>query len=97
MKTGMDFRGLVWKRVWKITFFGLKSGRDLKNQAAHPHQEFPGVTPPPAPLATIEMNSTFYEIWNLKERPNSKSILISTAMQLVLQNIFYSGYKPSWI
>ena len=23
-KTGMDFRGLVWKRVWKITCFGLK-------------------------------------------------------------------------
>ena len=43
----MDFRGLVWKRVWKITFFGLKSGQDLENQAAHPHQEFPGVTPPP--------------------------------------------------
>ena len=37
----MDFRGLVWKRVWKITFFGLKSGQDLENQAAHPHQEFP--------------------------------------------------------
>ena len=24
LKTGMDFRGLVWKRVWKITFFVLK-------------------------------------------------------------------------
>ena len=21
LKTGMDFRGLVWKRVWIITFF----------------------------------------------------------------------------
>ena len=39
MKTGMDFRGLVWKRVWKM-FFGLKSGQDLENRAAHPHQEF---------------------------------------------------------
>ena len=43
----MDFRGLVRKRVWKITFFGLKSSQDLKNLAAHPHQEFPGVLPPP--------------------------------------------------
>ena len=42
---GMDFRLLVWKWVWKITFFGLKSGQDLKNRAAHPHQEFPGVPP----------------------------------------------------
>ena len=31
----------------KITFFGLKSGQDLKNRAAHRHQEFPGVPPPP--------------------------------------------------
>ena len=45
LKTGMDFRGLVWKRGWKITFFGLKLGQDLKNRAAHPHQEFPGVLP----------------------------------------------------
>ena len=38
---------MVRKRVWKITFFGLKSGQDLENRAAHPHQEFPGVPPPP--------------------------------------------------
>ena len=43
----MDFRGLVSKRVWKITFFGLKSGQDLKKRAAHLHQEFPGVPPTP--------------------------------------------------
>ena len=24
LKMGIDFRDLVWKRVWKITFFGLK-------------------------------------------------------------------------
>ena len=42
----MDFRDLVWKRVWIITFFGLKSGQDMKNRAAHRHQEFPGVPPP---------------------------------------------------
>ena len=45
LKTGMDFRGLVWKQVWKITFFGLKSGQGLKNRAEHPHQEFQGVRP----------------------------------------------------
>ena len=32
LKTGMDFRGLVWKRVWKMTFFGLKSGQDLESR-----------------------------------------------------------------
>ena len=28
LKTGMDFRGLVSKRVWKMTFFGLKGVQD---------------------------------------------------------------------
>ena len=42
---GMDFRGLVWKRVGKKTFFGLKLGQELENRTAHPHQEFPGVLP----------------------------------------------------
>ena len=45
LKTGMDFRGLVLKRVSKITFFGLKLGHDLRKREAHPHQEFPEVTP----------------------------------------------------
>ena len=45
----MDFRGLVWKRVLKMTLFGLKKGQDWENRAAHPHLEFPGV--PPSPLA----------------------------------------------
>ena len=50
LKTGMNFRGLVWQQVWKIKFFGLKYGQDLKNRPAPPPQEFPGETPPP-PLA----------------------------------------------
>ena len=37
--------GQVWKRVWKIKFLGLKQGQNLKNRAAHPHQEFSGVPP----------------------------------------------------
>ena len=42
----MDFRDLVLKRVWKITLFGLKSGQDLKNRAAHPPPRIPSSTPP---------------------------------------------------
>ena len=45
----MDFRGLIWKQMCKITLWGLKSGQDLKNRAANPHQEFPGVQPSPPP------------------------------------------------
>ena len=43
----------AWKWAWifevysengcgKLHFLGMKSDQDLKNQAAHPHQEFPG-------------------------------------------------------
>ena len=41
----MDLRGQVWKLVWIMTFYGLKSGQNLENRAAHPYQEFPGVPP----------------------------------------------------
>ena len=34
LKTGIDFRVLVWKGVWKNKFLGLKSGQDLKNWEA---------------------------------------------------------------
>ena len=42
---GMDFRDLVWKPVWKMTFLGLKQGQALGKRAAHPHQEFTEVPP----------------------------------------------------
>ena len=42
---GLDFRDLVSKRVWKMTFFGMKWGQDLENWAADPHQRLPGVPP----------------------------------------------------
>ena len=42
---GIDFGGQVWKRVWKMTVFGLKWGQDLENRAAHRLQEFSGVPP----------------------------------------------------
>ena len=46
LKTGMEFRGLVWKRVCKITFLVRNRVRiDLENRAAHHHHEFPGVPP----------------------------------------------------
>ena len=44
-ENGYGFTGLVWKWVLKITLFGLKSGQDFKNMAAHPHQELAGVPP----------------------------------------------------
>ena len=42
----MDFRGQVWKRMWKTEYFGQKLGQELGIRAAHPYQEFRGVFPP---------------------------------------------------
>ena len=33
---GMDFTGGVWKRMWKMTFFGTKYGQELENMAHCP-------------------------------------------------------------
>ena len=46
---GMEFRVLlVWKRVWKMTVFLVWNRvKNLGNREEHPHQEFPGVPPPP--------------------------------------------------
>ena len=50
MKTCMYFeRSSLKTGVENLHFFGPKSGQDLRNWAAHPHQEFPGVTPLPPP------------------------------------------------
>ena len=38
LRTGMGFRGQVWKRVWKMTFFWSEIGSGF---------EEPGRTPPP--------------------------------------------------
>ena len=59
LKMGMDFRGVVRKRVPKITVFGLKSGQDLENRAAHPYQEFPGV-PLPWKMHLLALFEPFY-------------------------------------
>ena len=56
----MDSTGLVWKRVLKITLFGLKSGQDFKNRAAHLHQEFAGVPPGDTSLFSQGVKSFTY-------------------------------------
>ena len=42
---GVDLEVYSENGLWIITFFGLKSGQDLKNRAAHPNQEFQGGPP----------------------------------------------------
>ena len=39
--TDMEFRGRVWKGVWKMTFLVWKWGQDLENRMVHRHQEEP--------------------------------------------------------
>ena len=44
----------------KITLFGLKSGQDFKNRAAHTHQEFEGVPPGDTSLFSQGVKSFTY-------------------------------------
>ena len=58
----MNFRGVDWNGCGQLHFFGLKSGQDLKNRAAHLHQEFPVVPPGAYSLVHIiqkQLNMTF--------------------------------------
>ena len=50
----MNFRVQVWKRVWKMEYFGLKLDQDLGNRAAHPYQEFRGV--PPRVFSVVDLS-----------------------------------------
>ena len=43
-----------------MAFFGLKLGLDLEMRAAHPHQEFQGVPPPPAPGMILSKRVFFH-------------------------------------
>ena len=45
----MDFRGLVWKRVWKITFFCCEIGSGFEEPGATPPPRIPRSNPPPLP------------------------------------------------
>ena len=47
LKISMDFKGLVLKRVSKISFLGAETGSRFREPGGTPHQEFPGVPPPP--------------------------------------------------
>ena len=47
----------------KSKVFGLKSGQNLENRAAHPHQEFAGVLPGDRVYPRIHLNS---QVSNLK-------------------------------
>ena len=68
LKTGMDFRGLVRKRVRKITLSGLKSGQDLENRAAYPHREFPGFPLPRGiQRPTVEIRLFYYASLSVRQ------------------------------
>ena len=49
LKTGMDFRGLVWKRVWIITFFAWNRVRIWRTGRHTPSNDFQVHPPSPPP------------------------------------------------
>ena len=66
----MDFKGLVWKRVRKITFFGLKSGQAWRTGGHTPTKNSQEYPPPPGvikfgvsnPLSPVRIYDIFI-IW----------------------------------
>ena len=56
-------RGQVWKRVWKMTFLGLKRGQDFENSASHPYQDFPEVSPPGQDASPAVLQARLLQTW----------------------------------
>ena len=69
-KRGMDFRGLVWKRVWKMTFLVWNKVRTLRNGQQTPTKNIPKSTTPPqneAKSKTFLVKKSFnYIPWHVK-------------------------------
>ena len=93
----MDFRDLVCKRVWKITLFGLKSGQDLKNRAAHPPPRIPRSTPPhPPPPGPHVRESRFWNPGNFCLcNPESGKVLLIESGTLGFWNKAQGIRNPS--
>ena len=51
-----------------MTYFGLKSGKDLKKQAAQPHQEFPGVPPPRVLTIAFSVNLAVVTLYRARSQ-----------------------------
>ena len=58
-------RGQVWKWVSIMTFSGLKWGQSLEKGAAHPHQEFPGILPPPR-VDNVANFENVFRLWSAR-------------------------------
>ena len=59
LKTGWDFRGLVFKRVWKRKIFALNLiGSGFGEPGGTPLPRFPrsSTPPPPRPLLLVSLN-----------------------------------------
>ena len=80
----MDFRGQVWKRVWKIVCFGLKLGQDLENRAAYPYRKFREVSPTPPPPPTTPGSITSHCAGNAQGagelKPNFSTEVVSVVV-----------------
>ena len=94
----MDFRGLVWKWVWKITFFGLKSRQDLENGATHPHQEFPEVLlpPPPPGVSTFYLSNSTERTDATKKKKKNEIIKLNSQRRLLQLKEGFFGLLLFW-
>ena len=77
-----DFRGLVWKRMGKIS----------RNWAAHPHQEFPGVPLPLPPGSKATRTLTSWTSWKATGSLISRLIERSCLIQWIWMPLFCNSH-----
>ena len=83
----MDFRCQVWKRVWKMEYFGLILGKDLENRAAQPYQKLREVPPPPPPgfaffPADFRAKERLLTVYTLSKHQPDEMKLLSVAFDV---------------
>ena len=84
-----------------MTVFGLKSGQDLGNRAAHPHQEFAGVPPGSSIFKDMNTENTNINNKGLQRTANECAVERRIYKDLISKNecrTWTPGpWTPSWI
>ena len=105
LKTGMDFRALVWKRVWKMTLFFVSNRVRIWRNGRHtPSKIFQEYPPPPGHNIILSFSFILFRFnsYSVQEIfTNEQRIMLSCSSHkylIALQGRFWpSNYKVlSW-
>ena len=89
LKTGIDFRGQLWKRVWKMTFFGVKKGQDDTPPPGISRSIPPGKTA--CFLYSIPLQPAVRQQWDANPRTKDMKWVALPFVVLYRRNRYYLG------